>query len=181
MSIGVPVEFADEWISVSTLHELARLVESVEDVPGAIMEFGCWEGRSLVWIANAAGDRPVHAVDHWRGNIGDDYTQAAVQSRDVYGQFLINTAHLSNVRVHRSSTEDFMVTWNAPIAFLHIDADHDYQPVKDQIVWALERLAPGGVLCGDDYSQRWEGVMKAVDELLPDREVFGCMWVHRND
>lgn len=175
------MKFNEEWIGVPALHEITRLVQSVQDVPGALIEFGCWEGRSLVQIAEAAPDRPVHAVDHWMGNTGDEYTTEAAQKRDVYGQFLANTAHLPNVRTHRCPNEDFMATWTAPVAFLHLDADHNYQPVKDQITWALERLAPGGVLCGDDYSHRWEGVMQAVDELLPDREVFGCMWVHRND
>lgn len=175
------MEFHEAWIGDQALAEITRLVQSVQEVQGALMEFGCWEGRSLVRIAQAAPDRPVHAVDHWRGNQGDEYTTEAVRTRDVYGQFLTNTAELSNVRVHRASTEDFMVTWTAPIAFLHIDADHDYQPVKDQISWALPLLAPGGVLCGDDYSHRWEGVMQAVDELLPDRVIVGCMWVWTND
>lgn len=175
------VEFNEEWISVAALHELTRLVHSVQDVPGAVIEFGCWEGRSFVQIAEAAQPRPVYAVDHWQGNAGDEYTTVAAQDRDVYATFLSNTSHLSNVKVQRMRTEDFMASWDKPIAFLHLDADHDYQPVKEQIEWALPLLSPGGVLCGDDYSHRWEGVMQAVDELLPSIYVVTCMWVHVND
>lgn len=175
------MEFNETWISVQALHDLRRLVERVESVPGAIIEFGCWEGRSLVHIAQAAPQRPVHAVDHWRGNDGDLYTQDAVATRDVYAQFIHNTAQLDNIVIHRMTTEQFMRRWNDPIALIHLDADHRYGPVKAQIEWALSLLSPGGVLCGDDYSHLWEGVMKAVDETLPDRDVLGCMWVHVND
>lgn len=172
------MKFTEEWISDEALSEITRLIRSVSDVSGEILEFGCWEGRSLIRIAEAAGDRPVHAVDHWQGNAGDQHTLEAIATRDVYGRFLENIADLTNVQVHRMPTEEFMATWRKPTAFLHLDADHDYGPVKEQIEWALPLLSPGGVLCGDDYSHRWPGVMQAVDEILPDRAIVGCMWVH---
>jgi hypothetical protein len=54
-----------------------------------------------------------------------------------------------------------------------IDADHDYGKVKEDILAWRPLLVPGGLLCGHDYS--WEewgvGVIRAVDELLPDRQV----------
>ena len=171
--------YNETWIGDAALHELARLVHSVGDVPGALIEFGCWEGRSIVQIAEAAGNRPVHAVDHWQGNLGDEYTLEALKTRDVYAEFMLNTAHLANLQVHRTSTDEFMRGWDQPIALLHIDADHNYVPVREQITWALERMSPGGVLCGDDYSHRWPGVVRAVDELLPDKTLTECMWVHR--
>lgn len=175
------MKFREEWISVGTLHELTRLVQAVEGVPGAVIEFGCWEGRSLIEIAQAAPQRPVLAVDHWQGNIEDEYTLGAIKERDVFATFLANTTDLDNVVVHQMSNEEFMATWHDPIAFLHLDADHRYQPVKDQIEWALPLLSPGAVMCGDDYSKRWPGVTQAVDEALPARQIINSMWVHRND
>jgi hypothetical protein len=175
------VDFNEKWIDVAALHELSRLVDATRDVPGAVIEFGCWEGRSFVTIAEAAKGRTVHAVDHWQGNSGDEYTTKAAQSRDIYSKFVENTSHLKNIAIHYMTTEDFMASWNKPIAFLHIDADHDYLLVRRQIEWALPLLSPSGVLCGDDYSLKWKGVMQAVDELLPNIYVVTCMWVHVND
>ncbi len=175
------MKFTETWISEQALTEIRDLVRSVEDVPGAIIEFGCWEGRSFVQIAEAAGQRETHAVDHWEGNVGDKHTTEAVAVRDVYGTFLDNTAHLDNVTIHRMSTERFMRYWDEPIAFIHLDADHNYQPVKDQIAWALSFLSPDGVICGDDYSHRWKGVIQAVDELLPERRLVACMWIYSDD
>lgn len=170
--------FREEWIHDSTLEEIRRFVRRTEALSGAVMEFGCWEGRSLVSIAHAAGERPVHAVDHWRGNDEDEYTTNAVAERDIYATFLENTAHLNNVIVHRMDTEEFMQSWNEPIAFIHLDADHRYPAVKRQIEWALPLLQQGGIMCGDDYSAHWLGVTQAVDEVLPDADIVSHMWVH---
>lgn len=175
------MSYREQWIHPTVLEAMQNLVRDTEGRDGAIMEFGCWEGRSLVQIAEAAGDRQVHAVDHWQGNEGDEYTTTAAAERDIFAAFLDNTKHLDNVRVHRMSTEQFMREWDKPIAFLHLDADHHYGAVKDQIEWALPLLVPGGVLCGDDYSATWLGVTQAVDEILPDAIIIGSMWVHRND
>lgn len=173
--------FREEWIHVHVLEVVQKLVQETDGLPGAVMEFGCWEGRSLVSIAEAAGDRPVHAVDHWEGNDGDEYTLAAVRERDIFAAFMENTSHLSNVTVHVMTTEEFMASWSDPISFLHLDADHRYPAVKAQIEWALPLLVPGGIMCGDDYSSRWPGVTQAVDEILPDAEIVDFMWVHRHD
>jgi len=172
--------FTEQWIAQETLSRLESLTREVADVPGAIIEFGCWEGRSLTRIAAAAAPRIVHAVDHWNGNTGD-ITAKIVQTRDVFGKFQENIAHLNNVQVHRESNEIFMGKWRKPIALLHLDADHNYIPVRDQIEWALPLLSKGAVLCGDDYSGNWPGVVQAVDEMLPGRSVEVCMWIHRND
>lgn len=172
--------FREEWIHASTLESIQGLVRGTEGLSGAIMEFGCWEGRSLVKIAEAASDRPVHAVDHWQGNDEDEYTTNAVAERDIYATFIANTSHLSNVIVHRMDTDEFMVRWgDKPIAFIHLDADHRYPAVARQIEWALPLMQPGGILCGDDYSSAWPGVTRAVDELLPDAELLSHTWVHR--
>jgi len=53
--------------------------------------------------------------------------------------------------------------------------------VKRQIEWILPKLSPGAVLCGDDYSQRWPGVVQAVDELLPGASVEQFMWIYQNE
>jgi predicted O-methyltransferase YrrM len=51
-----------------------------------------------------------------------------------------------------------------------IDACHTYEGTLAQIATYRNKLKPGGLLCGHDYSRSsWPGVVQAVDELLPDR------------
>lgn len=172
--------FTETWIPEQTLQRLGQLVRETENVPGAVIEFGVWEGRSFVAIAEAAAPRIAHAVDHWQGSVSDsDPTLQMARERDVRSAFLANTAHLNNVTAHQMHSDDFMAKWSKPIAFLHLDADHGYESVKRQIEWAVPLLSYGGVLCGDDYSDRWPGVVRAVNESLSGVTVEHYMWIYR--
>lgn len=172
--------FTEQWIPEVTLARLGELVRETQRLPGEVLEFGCWEGRSFCHIAEAAAPKTAHAVDHWEGSLSDDdVTLGLAQERDVYAAFVENTNHLTNVTAHRTDIADFMAVWDGPIAFLHLDADHGYASVKEQIVWALKWLVEGAVLCGDDYSARWPGVVQAVNELLPSATVEHYMWIYR--
>lgn len=172
--------FTETWIPEITLHRLRELVVSTEGVVGGVIEIGVWEGRSFVGIAEAAAPRTAHAVDHFAGSISDnDPTLQIAVERDVHGIFLENIAHLENVEVHRVHSDEFMSQWTDSIAFLHLDADHGYESVRKQIEWALPLLSPGAVLCGDDYSDRWPGVVHAVAECLPSATVEQYMWIYR--
>ncbi|MFC7736225.1 class I SAM-dependent methyltransferase [Roseomonas sp. GCM10028921] len=53
---------------------------------------------------------------------------------------------------------------------IHIDAAHEYEPVKRDIenYWAL--LMPGGLMVGDDNP--WPGVKKAADEFAAARRLY---------
>jgi cephalosporin hydroxylase len=64
------------------------------------------------------------------------------------------------------------------LAWVHIDARHDYESVLADIAAWAPKVAPGGWLSGDDYHPEWwPGVVKAVGEALPDaREWTPGQW-----
>lgn len=168
--------FTSAWIPTPTLKRLTELVQQREHLPGAIIEFGSWEGRSTIAIASGT-TQPVFAVDHWKGNTGDEHTEPVAQANDIYARFRYNTQWHKNIQPVVTDIDAFMVAWGEPIKFIHIDADHNYGPVKRQIQWAQQYMVPGGVMCGDDYSPNWPGVVNAVDECLPQRRIEIVMWV----
>ena len=49
--------------------------------------------------------------------------------------------------------------------FIFIDAGHDYESVKKDILAWISKVKPGGLLCGHDINIK--GVRDAVEELLP--------------
>jgi predicted O-methyltransferase YrrM len=172
------MEFNEKWIQKETLSKLQELVRSTSHIDGSIIEFGVWEGRSFVEIASASDGKECIAVDHWEGN-NENVTLNALKERDVYQIFLDNIKDFKNISIHKMSTDDFMSSWDGKISFVHIDADHTYTSLKKEIEWIMPRLSDGGIICGDDYSKSWQGVMDAVDEMLPNRKVFNCMWFYK--
>jgi predicted O-methyltransferase YrrM len=61
--------------------------------------------------------------------------------------------------------------------FVFIDANHGYEFVKEDILAWWPKLKKGGLMCGDDYQNKpTHGVIRAVDELLPRRNIIGPIW-----
>ena len=61
-----------------------------------------------------------------------------------------------------------------------IDANHEYEGVKEDIDWAVSRGIP--IISGHDYSDDFPGVMKAVNEAFPGKfRVTGSLWAYVAD
>jgi FkbM family methyltransferase len=50
--------------------------------------------------------------------------------------------------------------------FIYIDGDHSYDYVKEDIEIWYPKVRAGGLICGHDYNNQWEGVVQAVDEFV---------------
>lgn len=58
---------------------------------------------------------------------------------------------------------------SSPVDVLVVDAAHDYESVKRDIVAWLPRMKPGGLIIGHDYTPKNPGVVKAFDERFGDK------------
>lgn len=170
--------FHEEWFPAESQAVLAELVRSVERVPGMLVEFGSWEGRSTCAVANAAYPRTVLAVDTWQGSPGEISSKLA-SMRDVFGQFQANVRQWTkgNVVPYVSGWRDFWEHEKGRTALAFIDAEHTYREVHDNIEAVLPYIASGGVLCGDDAHH--PPVREAVDELLPGWQQNATLWIWR--
>ncbi|MBL8796659.1 MAG: class I SAM-dependent methyltransferase, partial [Planctomycetia bacterium] len=178
MTPQTPV-FHENWYAREQLMVLARAYEPVRPLVGAVLEIGCWEGRSTIVLAHACAPEPLLAVDTWQGNVDEDPRHVSVlaaRQRDVFGTFLENVRQLApgNVRPVRQDCHQFLAAFAAPVKFCHVDASHDYVSVHRTLAALLPLVVPGGVLCGDDllsaHAGRKDlqgGVERAVRELLP--------------
>lgn len=163
--------FHEDWFSVHSCRALAALFELVRHLEGDVVEIGCWEGRSTIALAAACKPAMVHAVDTWNGSPGEISASLAGE-RDVYATFLENTEGL-NITPHRMGWRAYLPT-SGPIRFLHIDAQHTYPEVRDNIAAALPLMVPGSVMCGDD--QHHPPVRQAVLEAFPTALVNASLW-----
>ena len=61
------------------------------------------------------------------------------------------------------------------LAFAYIDAAHEYDGVKRDILAWKGKVKPGGIFAGHDAQH--PPVMKAVEELLPGAAVMHPCWI----
>ncbi len=135
-----------------------------------IVEVGSWLGRSTRAMAdNTRGT--VYAVDTWAGSDGLAEVLKEKPEGWVKDEFFKNMVGLQNVKAMQMPSLEAAALFRAQgrkIDMVFIDGDHSYEAVRADILAWRALLMPGGVLSGHDYS--WTGVIKAVDELLPNRQ-----------
>jgi predicted O-methyltransferase YrrM len=157
------------WMSPSELTYLATLAEKSH----TILECGSWKGRSTcVLAANTLGLGLVVAVDTWRGSVEHQAELKGKPVSGIWNEFMANTAPYDNIwPVPMNSLAASQVISMSPLRFdmIFIDASHDYESVKADILAWRPLLVPGGILCGHD-AYRW-GVKLAVKQLVPQHRI----------
>lgn len=180
--------FHEQWYAESELKLLGEAVAKTRELPGQIVEIGCWEGRSTAVIANGCFPERVVAIDSWEGCTAqgpDHETVRIARERDVFAIFEANMRALTNGNVSplRGDAFEFLRQTTEPIKFCHIDASHDYPSVRETLELLLPRLTPGAVLFGHDYQSAHAGrddlqggVQRAVREVLRNHTSVGNTW-----
>jgi len=149
----------------------------------AIVEVGSWKGATTLALAcNTPG--VVYAVDTFEGSVGEEQHQRLGEHPAdwLFGEFSRNTAGLQNLKVMRMTSLDASVKLSGVLVpeelrfdMIFLDASHDYDSVKADILAWFPLLTPGGLLCGHD--RQWLGVAQALDELVPNYRVgVGAIW-----
>lgn len=166
---------------IEALCAIVKQLREVNRVPN-VVEIGTWAGRTAIEMADAGAN--VYCVDHWQGSIGDDKDVTAELVRQAGGSSRVFATFLKNVggRLFRSifpcigSSELWGNHWPWLADMVFIDGDHRYESVRADIALWKQHVRPGGVLAGHDYTL-FEGVRRAVDELVPERQLAGaCIW-----
>jgi cephalosporin hydroxylase len=148
------------------------------------VEVGCYLGRSLCSLAEVVRDSDreftVVGVDYCQGSGPEGTTSrdahaAAVAAGDgtLAGQLHRNIIECGFAdRIHlvvSPSPAAAALFADESLAWVHLDARHEYDSVLADIDGWLPKVAPGGWLSGDDYNEQWwPGVVAAVQNRLPD-------------
>lgn len=160
------------WTS-SQAPALAELVTQVK--PRTIIEVGSWRGVSAIWMMkHAPADAVIYCVDTWLGSIEHmtgnvDPPMPMVRGYPgVYYEFRDNVIHAGIANrlypVPNTSIIGAAFLRHSDVLgdLIYIDASHDADSVWRDLCAYRALLAPGGVLCGDDYGTH-AGVTEAVD------------------
>jgi hypothetical protein len=153
------------------------------------VEVGTYLGRSLCSLGEVvqqSGKKiALIGVDTCRGSgpegpSGKDYHGAAVAEG---GGTFAGTLHRNIIACGYGDLISLIVTDSITastffpdhsIDWVHLDARHDREHVKADIIAWLPKVKTGGWLSGDDYDEiKWPEVVSAVNELLPEARPWG--------
>jgi predicted O-methyltransferase YrrM len=145
----------------------------------AILEFGCYQGRSTRALADNTNG-VVFAVDPWGlPYYNDDGSQAKwLDVENAHKYFKDNMNDL--IKIGRVvPIQDYSWAFHSAFKFdlIFIDGDHRYDQVRDDIHLALRYVRRNGIISGHDYGHpTWPGVKKAVDEIFPNVKIVNTIW-----
>jgi len=116
----------------------------------SMIEVGVRDGRTTYFLLDNIPNLTIYAVDK-------NTSFATKDKIEKYGNRLVPIKGLS------SEVADQMPS----VDIIFIDADHRYEPCKNDIILYKEKT--NGILCGHDID--YPGVNKAVNELIDKYEV----------
>lgn len=155
-----------------------RQAEAIRN--GAIVEIGVWKGASLIPILDICrvNNTRVWAVDIWLRedgsppplppcHYGHPSWPLSPERFEAFMENLRAAGHADLVTVVRDSSAGAAARFDDGFFdMIYIDACHQYECVKTDILSWLPKLKPGGLIAGDDFNRRHPGVVRAVEEIF---------------
>lgn len=156
----------DGWFSFS---ELYSFVVDRSPNPAHFVEVGVWKGRSAAYMAveiiNSNKRIKFDCVDTWEGS-KEHSDDKDVLNGTLYECFIENMKPVESYYnpIRMTSIAASKMYEDESLDFVFIDASHDYQNVKNDILSWYPKVKIGGILAGHDYD--WGTVRGAVHDLL---------------
>jgi glycosyl transferase family 25 len=150
------------------------------------VEVGSWLGKSSCYMAvelkNSKKDIKFDCVDLWSVDGNDPFYNYYIERiGDIFQAFQNNISQSHyEVGIKRMPSVYAAKSYeDQSLDFVFIDANHSYEFVKQDIEAWLPKVKPGGYIGGHDYSgsDGHKGVVKAVDEAFPEKEIIGTSWL----
>ncbi len=182
----------EDWMDFQNFY--SKMVEHFPD-NSHFVEIGSWKGRSSSYMAveilNSNKKIKFDCVDTWEGSLEHTdvnspfFIQELVDNKDwLYYEFLKNTLPVRDMinPIRLSSLESAKLYPDRSLDFIFIDASHEYEDVKQDILSWYPKVKKGGYIAGHDYTT-FDGVQKAVDEIIIHKGLNWVLeksyWIHR--
>jgi|APGre2960657404_1045060.scaffolds.fasta_scaffold01555_8 predicted O-methyltransferase YrrM len=156
-----------------------------EAIDGAhFVEVGSWKGRSAAYMAveihNSNKKIKFDCIDTWKGSV-EHINDIFVKEDTLYSEFLKNIEPVKHIinPIRMLSLDACNLYADNSLDFVYIDASHEYEDIKNDILNWLPKVKNNGILAGHDFS--WDDVSKAVKEVLPHYDYYANenVWVHK--
>lgn len=139
------------WMSKEDCRVLFDYASSVKN--GLIVEIGSYAGISTAMLALGSPTSKIVSIDPYLG------------FEEIYHEFLRNT---NGIKIEQIKERSQVVgkTWNRPIDLLHIDGDHSYGAVLEDMQLFFPHLKEDGIMLLHDIDVPHFGVGKALCRFI---------------
>jgi predicted O-methyltransferase YrrM len=167
----------DGWMTKKEIDWLISTADSIGN-GSVVVEIGCYKGRSSIAIglSLAVGSVLYCCIDTWRGYPYD----LDDLDKDSYWVFLNNLLQFGFARkivpIKQPSARVATLFPSSSIDWIFIDGSHIYEHVSQDISLWLPKIRRGGMISGHDYVTECPGVVKAVDNVFPQRTITDKIW-----
>jgi len=152
------------------------------------VEVGCYLGKSLCSLAEvvreSGRDIALTGVDTARGSgpEGTGHINAHGPAVEYGGGTFAGLLHRNVIACGADDLVQLLISDSVAaaklfpdqsLAWVHIDARHDYASVSADIAAWRPKVRMGGWLSGDDFNDyQWPGVVRAVRDALPGADTW---------
>jgi len=162
----------ENWFNFQKFY--SKIVENAND-NSHFVEIGVWNGSSTAYmgveIYNSGKKIKFDAIDCFE--TGNDYTINDNYNYNKVKENLIELINYNVVNLIKNYSIDASNNYeNESIDFCFLDGDSSYDGVKVDILNWLPKIKKGGILAGHDYDPYHEGVYKAVNDTLGEKNIL---------
>jgi len=162
-------------------HDTAFYKMMIDRVPGPahFVEVGSYYGRSGAYMAveaaNSGKGIQFDCVDTWLGSEEHQQDTAVIEGK-LFETFTSNMKPAEGLYkpVRMPSVQAATLYEDNSLDFVFIDAAHDYENVKADIIAWLPKVKVGGILGGHDFGH--PPLNQAVFELLQNVNSYISCW-----
>ena len=177
-----------EWNNIPgfvSVKKVKTMQSVVKELPSnsEIVELGCYKGRSAVALASVLPeDGVLHCIDHFVGS--PTMPELGIDDRNLLTEFRKNVAAFGvddKIKVLEMKSAEAVPRFEPEsIDAIFIDAAHDYESVKEDLLSWYPKVKPGGFIFCDDYEPSWPGVVQAVKDVGLEGVVAAPnLWMHQ--
>jgi len=161
--------------SLDGLREFIKYVKDNYDIK-TVVEIGCWTGISSVEFAKNFDT--VYCIDPWSPTDGINTEYDMLEVERMFNHRIGTYENVYKMRHTSRRASELLMDLKADMVY--IDGCHEYDAVREDIALWEPKITK--LVTGHDYwPKRFDGVIKAVDEILgkPEKIFPDTSWLVR--
>lgn len=174
----------NEWggqIFFLGLIDMIKFISNNLSENSIMIEIGSYMGESTMLFGCSGKFKEIYAIDPHSGN--EEFNQLFGYNWDIVKkEFEINTRFFDNIIYIQNYSYNVVNQFeDNSIDFIYIDGNHNYESVKKDLELYIPKLKVGGYIGGHDYYNHWDGVVKAINEIIgePDYLFEDLSWIYQ--